>query len=323
MSDLDPTHAPVRPFLNWPVVTDPRAWKADAALIGLPNSEPYSGDPWPNDQTRAPDAVRQQSLQVTDDIDRWDFDLGHVIGSTWPSRCVDCGNVPWTGGPFQSHMSRVTALMRQLWRSGTQVFVVGGDHGVTIPVLDALDALGSSVYVLHVDAHLDWRENVGGVRHGYSSPLYWASQKSFVSGMTQIGLRGTGSARREEYQAAQRYGSRIFTAAQIHEHGTAAVMASIPKDSAVYVTIDADGLDPTEMPAVMAPVPGGLLFRQVAALLRDVARANRIVGMDIVEVAPGRDSPNRISCITVGRLIANALGASWCPGGVFERPAAS
>jgi len=97
------------------------------------------------------------------------------------------------------------------------------------------------------------------------------------------------------------------------------VLATIPEGGAVYLTIDADGLDPTEMPAVMAPTPGGLLFRQLAPLLRAVARRNRIVGMDVVEVAPAFDLANGITCITAGRLILNVLSASWAPGGACRR----
>ena len=89
------------------------------------------------------------------------------------------------------------------------------------------------------------------------------------------------------------------------------MLATIPANQCVYITVDADGLDPTEMPGVMAPAPGGLLFRQLAPLLRAVARRNRIVGMDLVEVAPRFDFANRISCITAGRLLLNVLGASW------------
>jgi hypothetical protein len=90
---------------------------------------------------------------------------------------------------------------------------------------------------------------VGGVRRGYSSPLYWASQKPWVSGMTQIGMRGTGSARRAELEAARDYHSHIFTATTVHAEGLDAALESVPSGSAVYVTIDADGIDPTEMPA--------------------------------------------------------------------------
>jgi agmatinase len=79
----------------------------------------------------------------------------------------------------------------------------------------------------------------------------------------------------------------------------------------VYISIDADGMDPAEMPGVLAPVPGGLKFTLVAYLLRETARCHRVVGMDIVEIAPMFDTPGGITCITAGRLILNLLGASW------------
>ncbi|HEV7431527.1 MAG TPA: arginase family protein, partial [Steroidobacteraceae bacterium] len=96
--------------------------------------------------------------------------------------------------------------------------------------------------------------------------------------------------------------------------GAAPVLATIPEGAPVYITIDADGLDPTEMPGVMAPAPGGLLFRQLAPLLRAVARAHRIVGMDLVEVAPSFDFANGLTCIMAGRLLLNVMGSAWAGG---------
>ena len=110
-----------------------------------------------------------------------------------------------------------------------------------------------------------------------------------------------------------------FAAEQIHDEGMAPVLETIPRDRAVYLTIDADGLDPTEMPAVMAPTPGGIYFRQLAPLLRTVARQNRIVGMDIVEIAPSYDFTNGLTAIMAGRLILNVLTASWGEGGAMRR----
>ena len=86
----------------------------------------------------------------------------------------------------------------------------------------------------------------------------------------------------------------------------------------MYVTIDADGLDPSEAPAVMAPTPGGIYFRQLAPLLRAVARQNRIVGMDIVEIAPSYDFTNGLTSVIAGRLILNVLSASWGAGGAMR-----
>jgi agmatinase len=312
------TATPVRPFLDWRVTTDPAKWAAEVAVVGIQHSEPYAGDPRPNDQARAPDAVRLVSKQFCYGPDQWDFDFGGTLAAALSVRCVDCGNFSWVDGSYDDFARFITASLRQLWRQGAQVFVLGGDHGVTIPVLDALDAVGEPVYILHIDAHLDWREEVGGVTRGYSSPLRWASTKPWVAGMTQIGMRSTGSARRGEVEAARSYGSRVFTATEVHARGMAPVLETIPARVPVYVTIDADGMDPTEMPAVMAPAPGGLRFEQVAPLLRAIAIRQRIVGLDIVEIAPHFDHANAITAITAGRLILNALGASWGAEGAFR-----
>ena len=312
------TATPVRPFLDWRVTTDPANWAAEVAVVGIQHSEPYAGDPRPNDQARAPDAVRLVSKQFCYGPDQWDFDFGGTLAAALSVRCVDCGNFSWVDGSYDDFARFITASLRQLWRQGAQVFVLGGDHGVTIPVLDALDAVGEPVYILHIDAHLDWREEVGGVTRGYSSPLRWASTKPWVAGMTQIGMRSTGSARRDEVEAARNYGSRVFTATEVHARGMAPVLETIPARVPVYVTIDADGMDPTEMPAVMAPAPGGLRFEQVAPLLRAIAIRQRIVGLDIVEIAPHFDHANAITAITAGRLILNALGASWGAEGAFR-----
>ena len=308
---LPPTTAPVRPFSGWPVALEPARWEAEVGLLGITHSEPYAGDPQPNDQTRAPDAVRARSdIANYGDGAHWDFELGESLEGTRPGRCLDLGNAVRGAEDYDAYLARVTAYARAALAGGMQLLVLGGDHGVTIPVLDALEALGERVHVVHVDAHLDWREEVGGVRRGYSSPLRWASEKPWVSGMTQIGLRATGSARRAEVEAARRYGSRLFPAPDVHRDGIGPVLAAIPDDVPLYITIDADGLDPTVMPGVMAPAPGGLHYEQVAPMIAALARRQRVVGMDIVEIAPQFDAANGITCITAGRLLVTLLGAS-------------
>ena len=310
-------------FMNFPLHTDLETLDANVAILGIPYGAPYAMDQVANDQSRAPGAIRAQSGRIGDGLDRWDFDLGGPpLGGPLLDgrevRVVDCGDVP--GDPFDlaGTYERAQAAVRAILEAGAVPIVLGGDHGVPIPVFRAFEGRGP-ITLVHVDAHIDWRDEVNGVREGYSSPIRRASELPWFEGIFQIGMRGTGSARTQELRDAQAYGAEIVTAYQVHEAGMGAVLARIPDGGAYYLTIDADGLDPSIMPAVAAPVPGGLLFHQVRELIHGLVAKGRVVGMDVVEVAPARDV-NGISCITAGRLVVNLIGA-LARAGTIERNA--
>lgn len=304
------TAAPAQSFLDWPVVTQPADWQADIALMGIPQSEPYAGETCPNDQSRAPGAVRTASSRICDGASHWDFDFGATLQEIRPARCIDIGDFVWRDGSYDDHFGRIAAGARTLWRSGVQVWCVGGDHGVTIPLLYALEAVGQPVHVIHVDAHLDWRDEVGGVRRGYSSPLRRASELPWIRGITHIGLRGTGSARRPEIEAARAWGADIVLAEDVHRSGIEPVLDRLPLGIPFFITIDADGLDPACMPAVAWPSPGGLRYEQVLGLVRGAARRAPVVGMDVVEISPVHDTAHQISCVIAGRLFINLMAAT-------------
>jgi agmatinase len=197
------------------VVTDPSGWDADLAVLGIRHSEP-TRDSFPNDQARAPDAIREASKVFCYNAAHWAFDTGAVTAEALPARRMDIGNVAWSGkGDYGAYSAAITERVRHFWRQGATLIVLGGDHGVTIPVLDALDAVGEPVHIFHVDAHLDWRDDVGGVKRGYSNPLRRASRIRGV-GDDADRVAGIGSARRQELEAARAYGSKLFTAEQIH-----------------------------------------------------------------------------------------------------------
>ena len=302
---------PERAFMDFDIVTDPKDWSAGIAVIGIGHSEPYAHDPCPNDQTRAPAAIRAQSEQFGfGDGHHFDFEFDGTLYSQLPTRRMDCGDLRRGDEPYAAYRAAARQALRQLWSCGAAVFLLGGDHGVTIPAVEALGVLGRPVHIIHVDAHLDWRVEVGGVQGGYSSPLYAASRCPWVVGMTQIGLRGTGSARPEEVAAAREWGSRLITADQFRSAPIDTLLDNIAADSLVYITIDADGLDPSIMPAVMGPAPGGLRYEEVTALIQRLAARHPVVGMDVVEIAPSYDFANHLSAITAGRLLLHGMVAS-------------
>jgi len=302
---------PARAFMDFDVVTDPNDWSAGIAVIGIGHSEPYAHDPCPNDQTRAPAAIRAQSEQFGfGDGHHFDFEFGGTLYSQLPTRRMDCGDLARGDEPYAVYRGAARQALSQLWSCGAAVFLLGGDHGVTIPAVEALGVLGRPVHIIHIDAHLDWRVEVGGVQGGYSSPLYVASGCPWVVGMTQIGLRGTGSARPEEVAAARTWGSRLVTADQFRSTPIDTIIDNIHANSLIYITIDADGLDPSIMPAVMGPAPGGLRYEEVTSLIQRVAARHQVVGMDVVEVAPSYDFANQLSAITAGRLLLHGMVAA-------------
>jgi agmatinase len=305
-----------RPFLDWTVSIDPKAWApVDAAIIGLPFSEHYAGEPRPNDQAAAPEAIRAQSGQFCDGARHWDFDIGAPLAQVLPQGGRDVGNFIQTGSDFDAHFEDSVRILKHHIGMERFAAILGGDHGITIPVLHALEVVGQPLHLVQIDAHIDWRDEVRGARRGYSSPIRRASELPWISGITQIGMRGTGSARAAEVEAARDYGSTIFTAHDVHEDGLGGVLAHLEGRGPFYLTVDADGLDPSAMPAVLGPVPGGLRADQVRRIMRHLARADVLRGMNLVEVAPSLDLPNAITCVTAGRMIINAIGATFRPPG--------
>lgn len=184
--------------------------------------------------------------------------------------------------------------------------MLGGDDSVPIPFFRAFEGRGDFTLV-QIDSHIDWRDEVRGVREGYSSTMRRASEMPWIKGMVQIGQRGVGSARMKEVEEARAYGSKIIPARQVHREGIDWVLSQIPGDRPFIVTIDCDGVDPSVIPAVNAAVPGGLSFHQVTDLLTGLTKKNRIAGFDIVEMAPVHDL-NNLSANAVGRILLNLLG---------------
>ena len=292
------------------LVTNFENFKADIAILGMPFGAAYSPRGFTNDQTNAPQAIRDVTDRIVRAPDHYDFDIdGPLLQGRSDIRFVDCGDVLPNLAIPGDHYRKVEIAIRQILRGGALPIILGGDHGITTPVLKAYDEVGP-ITLVHVDAHLDWRDEVNGVRDGLSSPIRRASELPYVKKIVQIGLRAQGSGRPADYQAALAYGAELITAYELHEIGIKAVLDRIPDGGNYYLTIDADGMDPTVMPAVDGPAPGGMNFMQARSLIHGLVKKGRVVGMDIVEIQPSKDTATKLTCVTAGRLIVNLIGAS-------------
>jgi agmatinase len=295
-------------FLGFPLCTDIDSLEADVAILGIPYGDPYSMDEVTNDQTNAPSAIRRESARLSIGLDQWDFDLGGPLFNGQNIRVVDCGDIPGDPADIKGHYRIAETVVKTILNRKALPVVIGGDHGVPIPVFRALDGHGP-ITLVQIDAHIDWRDEINGVHEGYSSPIRRASELSHIDRIFQIGMRGQGSARAKEVEDALAYGAEIITAYEVHEKGMDSILDRIPANERYYLTIDADGLDPAVMPAVGAPAAGGLLFHHVRTLIHGLVKKGQLLGMDIVEITPKRDI-NGISSLTAGQLILNFIGAT-------------
>ncbi len=292
-------------FIDAPRCDDLATLDADVAVIGVPYGVPYGMDGSPSGAS--PETIREQSFRLGGYLSHYDYDFGGELLAGRSAKIVDCGDVAMEPGRFEENLAATTAVIRAILDRGAVPIVLGGDHSIPIPVMRAYDQI-ESMCVVQFDAHLDWRDEVGGVSLGLSSQMRRASELPFVQGMAQLGIRGVGSARRQEVDDARAYGSVLIGAAELHRDGVEAALSKIPAADRYYITFDTDGMDPAIAPGVGYPAFGGLTYYQAFDLIRGVAAKGKIVGFDIVEIAPAHDFRDQTSLLAA-RLILNVIGA--------------
>jgi len=182
----------------------------------------------------------------------------------------------------------------RLLAAGKIAAVVGGDHSVAFGSIAAHARAFPGMGVLHLDAHADLRRAYEGFEHSHASVLYNVMERTGAARLVQVGIRDVSD---EEIAYIEASGGRVWThhdavlaAARFAGEPWAAqvrrIVEPLPRD--VYLTFDIDGLDPALCPHTGTPVPGGLSFQEACALLAGVVKSGRrIVGLDLVEVAPG------------------------------------
>ncbi|MEF0941020.1 agmatinase [Rhizobium sp. BR 362] len=254
----------------------------------------------------AADAIRAASQDDAALVEHWDFDLGGPLFDGKPISCIDAGDIPTIMHDNSGNRARIEAKTREVLASSAVPILLGGDCSVTIPFFAGFVGHGP-VWVLQIDAHIDWRDEVLGERYGYSSPMRRASEMPHVAGIVQVGLRSVGSARLTDIEAARHYGSHFVTAREVHTQGVEAALRHIPAGAQVVVTLDCDSLDPGIMPGVAARTPGGLTYTQAIDLIAGLGKRARIAGFDLVEFYPHADIDG-LSALTAARLLVNVVG---------------
>ncbi|MGF6949209.1 agmatinase [Neobacillus sp. B4I6] len=272
-------------FGKYPVCSDINQLDADVAVIGVPND---MGTQWKSGARMGPRGIREGStlysfgLNGAYDIEK---DITY-LGPRW--KVVDCGDVDMVHGDMMQCHENTEEAIRKIVSKGAMPVVLGGDHSITIPVGKGLEELGP-FHVIQIDAHLDWADHRSGQRYGHGSCIRRLSEMDHVQKIFQFGIRGISSSLKEDVDAAREYGSVILSPRQIRKMGIESVLELLPEGEKYYITLDIDGLDPSVAPGTGTPSPGGFIYDEVNELLEGIAKRGKVIGFDLVEVAPPYD----------------------------------
>ena len=285
--------------------TDAGLEEADAVLFGAPHGTPYEGisnEPF----STAPDALREAMEEDSRWLDHWDFDLDGPLLGDGGFLLHDAGNLLTKSQDGAGNRELIRQATASIIAVDAVPIMLGGDDSTPIMFIEALAPL-APLTIIQIDAHIDWRDERRGERFGFSSTMRRASEMEHVERIVQVGMRGLGSARREEGEFARDWGAHIVTARDLHRNGSDAVMAHVPAGVNCVITLDCDALDAGIMPAVMSPTPGGLSYMQVIDLVAAVTLKARLVAFDMIEFVPQHDTTGTAT-FTAARIVANVIG---------------
>ncbi len=293
----------VATFAKRELVTDWSQINADVAVLGAPFD---FGTQWRAGARFGPRGIRDASTL---------FSFGHsgaydheddVTYLTEDVKIVDIGDADIIHTDTIKSHKNIEKGVRSILKAGALPVVLGGDHSVNIPCVNAFSNSGP-IHILQIDAHLDFVDERHGVKYGHGNPMRRAAEKNYVTGLTQVGIRNVSSTSQEGYEDAKAMNSDILSVRQTRKIGPKNLVGRIPKDSNVYVTIDIDAFCPSIAPGTGTPSHGGFLYYEILEILQHLSKQNKVVGIDLVEVAPDYDQSGSTS-ILAAQILLNFLG---------------
>ncbi len=205
---------------------------------------------------------------------------------------ADAGDIAVNPFSIDEAVREIEERADELTADGTRLLTIGGDHTIALPLLRSVAKRHGPVAVVHFDAHLDTWDTYFDAPVTHGTPFRRASEEGLIdlTASLHVGIRGPLYGR-EDLMDDARLGFSIIGAHEVERHGMAAALERMHArlgDRPVYVSVDIDVLDPAHAPGTGTPEAGGLTSRELLEFLRGL-RSHRIVGADVVEVAPAYD----------------------------------
>lgn len=255
---------------------------ADLAVFGIPYDSDISGR---SGTAKAPEVLRNSSIQSSP--------FNEEFKSFEKLNIFDIGDFIPSGG-IEDYFKDIEDFTADLVKNNKFFVMIGGDHSASIPVLRGIDdAVDEDFGIVYVDAHFDLHDEVQGNKFSSTSVARRALELKHISGTENLVFIGTRTIDREEHAFKTSNMLNCFTSVLCHriESDRIGTMAAqkLKKYSKVYLTLDVDCLDPAYAAGVSHPQFAGLYGRQLLNILHELFKNLNIIGMDIVEMAPGLD----------------------------------
>jgi agmatinase len=265
-----------------------RIESADTVIVGVPMDHTCSF----RAGTRfGPSAIRN----VSDVLETYSPELSRDLSDV---AFFDAGDLELPFGDVRESIRRIRETVSRILKMRKTPGILGGEHLVTLPIIEAILEYESDLHVVHFDAHADLREDYCGERLSHATVMRHIAERIGGENIFQFGIR---SGTREEFVFAMQ-NTHMFCGNLVESMNS--VIGSMCHKP-IYITLDIDVLDPAYAPGTGTPEPGGASSRELLEAIRLFEGAN-IVGFDIVEVSPQYDSSERTQ-IVAAKLLRELL----------------
>ena len=205
---------------------------------------------------------------------------------------ADIGDVATNAYNIFDSIDRIASAYDSIIANGCRPITLGGDHTIALPILRAMHKRYGPIGVVHVDAHADVNDTMGGEKIAHGTPFRRAVEEGLLdcNRVVQIGLRGTGY-HADDFDWCRAQGFRVVQAEECWYRSLVPLMKEVAQrvgNGPVYLSFDIDGLDPAFAPGTGTPEIGGLSVQQGLEIIRGL-RGLDLVGADLVEISPPYD----------------------------------
>jgi agmatinase len=209
----------------------------------------------------------------------------------------DMGDLEFPLGEKKTSLSLIRKAVSQILFEKKFPILLGGDHLITLPIIEEILKIYPRLHLIQIDAHTDLREDYLGESLSHSTVMRKVVDHLGEGRLFQIGIR---SGTEDEFKLAKKMKSIVSL-----NPASLSSMIKLLRNQPVYITLDLDVFDPSLLPGVGAPEPGGLTFHEFILLLKKLQTLH-VIGFDIAELTPDYD-PSQVSSITASVILREMI----------------